>query len=92
VRAEIPGARKEDIKVQVDGNRVTISAETKRDKEEKKGDKVIYRECYEGSSYRSFFLDSDVDEAGADAKYENGMLELTLPKKKGSSAKQVQVK
>jgi HSP20 family protein len=92
VRAEIPGAKKEDIKVQVDGNRVSISAEVKQEKEEKKGDKVICRECYQGSGYRSFTLDSDVDEAQAQAKYDNGVLELTLPKKNGSAAKQLQIK
>lgn len=92
VRAEIPGATKEDVKVQVDGNRVSISAEVKRDKEEKKGDKTLYSECFRGSSYRSFTLDSDVDETRAEAKYENGVLELTLPKKQGRAARQVQVK
>ncbi len=91
VRAEIPGAKKEDIKVEVDGNRVAISAEAKQEKEEKKGDKVICRECYQGSSYRSFTLDSDVDEAKAQAKYDNGVLELTLPKKSGSAARQLKV-
>lgn len=94
VRAEIHGVKKEDIRVQVDGSRISISAENKRQKEEKKGDKVICRECYQGSSYRSFMLDGEVDEAKAEAeaKYDNGVLELTLPKKNGSSAKQLQVK
>jgi HSP20 family protein len=92
VRAEIPGAKKEDVKVQVDGNRVSISAEVRRDKEEKEGDKVICSECYRGSSYRSFTLDSDVDESKAEAKYDSGVLELTLPKKGGSAAKQLQIK
>ncbi len=92
VRADIPGAKKEDIKVNVDGNRVSISAESKQEKEERKGDKVIYRECSQGSSYRSFTLDSNVDEGKAQAKYENGVLELTLPKKNGATAKQLQIK
>jgi len=92
VRAEIPGAKKEDVKVQVDGNRVSISAETRQEKEEKKGDKVICRECYQGASYRSFTLDNNVEEGKAQAKYENGVLELTLPKKNGSTAKQLQIK
>ncbi|MGO8754677.1 MAG: Hsp20/alpha crystallin family protein [Gallionellaceae bacterium] len=91
VRAEIPGVKKEDIKVNVDGKRVSISAESKQEKEEKKGGTVICRECYQGSSYRSFTLDSDVDEAKAQAKYDNGVLELTLPKKNGSTAKQLQI-
>lgn len=92
VRAEIPGVKKDDIKVNVDGNRVTISAEVKQAKEEKKGGKTICSECYEGSSYRSFSLDSNVDESKVQAKYDNGILELTLPKKNGSGARQVQIK
>ncbi len=92
VRAQIPRVKKEDVKVQVDGNRVSISAESKREKEEKEGERVICRECRQGSSYRSFTLDSEVDESQAQAKYENGMLELTLPKKNGSAAKQLEIK
>lgn len=92
IHAEMPGINKEDIKVQVDGNRVSISAETKKEKEEKEGERIICRECYQGSSYRSFALDSDVDETKAEAKYENGMLELTLPKLNGRAAKQITIK
>ncbi|MDQ3186591.1 MAG: Hsp20/alpha crystallin family protein [Pseudomonadota bacterium] len=92
VRAEIPGVKKEDVKVQIDGNRVSISAETRQEKEEKEGERVICRECHQGSIYRSFSLDSDVDEAQAQAKYENGTLELTLPKKIGKTSKQIEVK
>ena len=92
IRAEIPGVHKEDIKVQVDDNRVSISTETKKEKEEKDGERIICRECYQGSSYRSFTLDSTVDETKAEAKYENGILELTLPKLNGSTAKQIIVK
>ncbi|MEQ1743140.1 MAG: Hsp20/alpha crystallin family protein [Candidatus Nitrotoga sp.] len=92
VRAEIPGMKKEDVKVQVDGNRVSISAETKQEKEEKEGERVICRERYQGSSYRSFTLSSDVDESKAQAKFENGVLELTLPKKNGKTSKQLEIK
>lgn len=92
VRAEIPGIKKEDIKIQIDGNRVSISAETKKEKEEKEGDRVLCRECYQGSSYRSFSLDSDVDETKAQAKYENGILELTLPKTSKSTVKHIPIK
>jgi HSP20 family protein len=53
---------------------------------------VICRECHQGSSYRSFTLGSEVDEAKAEAKYENGTLELTLPKKEGKTAKRIEVK
>jgi HSP20 family protein len=92
VRAEIPGVKKEDVKVQVEGNRITISCETKQEKEEKEGERVICRELHQGSSYRSFTLGTDVDETKAEAKYENGVLELTLPKKEGTSARRIEVK
>ncbi len=92
VRAQIPGVKKEDVKVQIDGNRVSISAQTKEEKEEKEGERVICRECHRGSVYRSFSLNSEVDETQAQAKYENGTLELTLPKKNGKTAKQIEVK
>ncbi len=91
VHAEIPGMKKEDVKVQVDGNRVSINAETKQEKEEKAGERVICRECYKGSSYRSFTLGSDIDENKAQAKFENGILELTLPKKIESAAKRLEI-
>lgn len=92
VRAELPGVKKEDIKVNVDGNRVSISAEVKQEKEEKKDDKIICRECYQGAAYRSFALESKVDESKAQARFDNGVLELTLPKKEGNGAKRLQVK
>ena len=91
IRAEIPGVNKDDIKVQVDGNRVSICAETKQEKEEKEGKRVIRHECYQGSSYRSFSLDNNVDETNAQAKYENGMLELTLPKTNERAAKHIEI-
>lgn len=92
VRAEIPGVNKEDIKVEVEGNRVSISAETKKEKEEKEGERVICRECYQGSSYRSFTLNSAVDGVKTEAKYKDGILELTLPKVNGSTTKKITVK
>jgi len=92
VRAEIPGVKKEDVKVQVDGNVVSISAETKQKKEKKENGKVVCSECSRGSSYRSFTLDCNVDEAKSQAKFEDGMLELVLPKKNGATAKQLKIK
>jgi len=91
VKAEIPGVKKEDIKVSIDGNRVSISAEVKEEKEEKKDNKVISSERYYGSVSRNFTLYTDVDQDGAKAKYESGVLVLDLPKKPGGSSKQVTV-
>lgn len=91
VHADLPGVKKEDIRVSVEGNQVTISAEVNK-KEEKKDKNVIYSERYEGKVYRSFSLDCNVDESKAEAKYADGVLELTLPKKTGdNSSKQLTV-
>ena len=85
VRAEIPGVKKEDIKVDIDGSVVSISAEVKEEKkEEKEGGRVIRSERYYGNVSRSFSLGQDLDEKAANAKYTDGVLELTLPKKSGS--------
>jgi len=92
VHADIPGMKKEDIHVSIDGNQVSISAETKMEKEEKKGEKVLRSERYVGKVARSFTLAHDVDEAKADAKYSDGVLELTLPKKAASSARKLAIK
>lgn len=81
VHADLPGVKKEDIDVQVEGNVVRISAENRQEREEKQGEKVIRSERYVGRVSRSFTLGVDVDESAATAKFENGVLELTLPKK-----------
>lgn len=81
VHAEIPGVKKEDIHVNIEGNQVSISAEVKNEKEVKDGEKLLRSERYYGSVSRAFLLAQDVDEGTAAAKYDNGVLELTLPKK-----------
>jgi HSP20 family protein len=90
VHAEIPGVKKEDIEVSIDGNLVTIRAEVKREKEEK-GETMLRSERYYGAMTRSFTLAVDVDESGASAKYADGVLELVLPKKAGSTSRKLQV-
>ncbi len=91
VHAEIPGVKKDDIHVAINGKQVSISAEVKKEKEEKEGEKVLRSERYYGKLYRSFTLDQDVDEATAVAKYTDGVLDLTLPKKKSSEAKKLTI-
>lgn len=91
VKADVPGVRKEDIDVRIDGNQVTISAEVKKEKEEKKDGRVLRSERHYGFASRSFSLACDVDEAKSVAKYENGVLELTLPKKTTTSSKRLPI-
>jgi HSP20 family protein len=91
VHAELPGVKKEDINVSIDGNQVSISAEVKRDREEKQGEKVLRTERYYGKVYRAFALAQDVDQEGANARYENGVLELTLPKKQAAAQRRLAV-
>lgn len=81
IHAEVPGVKKDDIHVTIEGNQVSISAEARRETEKKEGDRVLRSERYYGSSYRSFVLPSDIDEAASEAKYDNGVLELKLAKK-----------
>jgi HSP20 family protein len=91
IKAEIPGVKKEDIKVSVEGNQVSISAEVKKETEEKKGNKVVRSERHYGSVSRSFTLAQEVDQGEAKARYDNGILELALPKKPGGSVKHLTV-
>lgn len=92
VHADIPGVKKEEIHVTIDGNQVSISAEVKKQKEEKDGEKVLRSERYYGKVARSFTLGHDVDESQAEAKYADGVLELTLPKKVASSSRKLTIK
>ncbi len=92
VKAEIPGAKKEDIQVSIEGNQISIAAEVKREKEEKEGRKLVRSERYYGRQYRSFSLAHDIDQAKAEAEYKDGVLQLTLPKKSNGAAKKLTVK
>ncbi len=91
VRADIPGVKKEDIQVDVDANAVTVRAEVKQEKEEKKDEKVIYSERTYGMVSRSFSLPAEVDASGAKAEYKDGVLNLVLPKKAGAQARRLSV-
>ena len=91
INAEIPGVKKEDIHVTVDGNRVSISAEMKQEKEAKEGERVIRCERGYGMASRTFTLTDEVDQEQIQAKYNNGVLELTLPKKPGSARKELPI-
>jgi HSP20 family protein len=91
VLAELPGVKKEDISITINGNEVSVSAEVKQEKVVKNGDTVLCAERFHGTIKRAFSLGQEVDEALAQAKYNEGLLELTLPKKIAAAAKRLAV-
>lgn len=91
IKAEIPGVKREDIDVRVDGNLVTIGAEVRRDHEEKKDGRVLRSERQYGYASRSFSLAVGVDEGRADAKYTDGVLQLRLPKRASAGSRRLSV-
>ena len=91
IRAEIPGVKKDDINISIDGDQVAISAEVKNEKEVKDGEHMLRSERYYGKVQRAFQLGQPVDENAANAKYADGVLELTLPKKAAASAKRITI-
>ncbi|MFZ4539724.1 Hsp20/alpha crystallin family protein [Propionivibrio sp.] len=91
VHAEIPGVKKEDIHVTVEGSQVYIDAEVKNEKEVKEGGKVLRSERYYGRVSRSFALGQEVDDAAVVAKYTNGVLELNLPKRAAAKTRQIAI-
>ena len=90
VTAELPGVRKDDIHVSIDGPQVTLEAEVKQEKETK-DQRLLHTERVFGKVTRSFTLPQEVDEAKAEAKFKDGVLELTLPKKAAAQRKQISI-
>jgi HSP20 family protein len=91
IHAEMPGVKKEDINVEIEGNQVTITAVAKREWEKKEGDKVLRSERYFGNVYRSFTLPAELNEALSEAKYHEGVLELKLVRKAPLGGKKLPV-
>jgi|SRR6266571_2586173 len=97
VLAELPGVKKEEISITINGNEVAVSAEVKQEKvvkhekDVKNGETLLCAERYYGKIQRAFTLGQEVDEATAQAKYNDGVLELTLPKKTVAAAKRLEV-
>ncbi len=94
VKVDLPGIRKDDIHIGIEGARVSINAESKDSSETKdaNGDKVLYSERYSTSYARSFELPAEVTEEGADARFEDGVLTLSLPKRAPTVSKRLAVK
>ena len=91
VQAEVPGVPKEDIHVSIDGNVVSLRAEVRQHDQKTEGEKVLRSERYYGSVARSFQLPADIDAAQAKARYDNGVLTLTLPKKLNNAAQRLNI-
>jgi HSP20 family protein len=91
VLAEIPGVKKDDIQVNVDGDQVSITAEVKREKDVKEGERLVHTERYFGKASRAFRLGYEIDEGKVQAKYNDGVLELTLPKKQTPAAQRITI-
>ena len=91
IKAEIPGVKKEDVKVTVDSGVLSIRGERKQEKEEK--DKKFHRvERYYGSFTRSFTMPDNVDETKIEASFKDGMLNLRIPKTEAAKPKAIEVK
>ena len=91
VTADLPGVKKEDIHVDIDGAQLTLTAEVKREKEAAEGERVLHAERVYGKVSRSFALPQELDEAKAEAKFRDGVLELTLPKKAAAARKAITI-
>jgi HSP20 family protein len=91
VHADIAGVKKEDIHVEIEGNEVQISAEVKRESEKKEGERVLRTERFHGKTARRFALPQEIDETKAEAKYADGVLELSLPKKAAVAGRRVAI-
>jgi len=91
VTADLPGVKKEDIHVDIDGAQLTLTAEVKREKETAEGERVLHSERLFGKVSRSFTLPQELDEAKAEAKFRDGVLELTLPKKAAAARKAIAI-
>ena len=91
VHAELPGVKKEDIHVSIDGAQVTLAGEVKREKDVKEGERLIHTERTYGKVERSFTLPQEIDDAKAEAKFADGVLELKLPKKAAAARKSVTI-
>ncbi|RLG22985.1 Hsp20/alpha crystallin family protein [Methanosarcinales archaeon] len=90
ITAELPGMRKEDVELTISDNVLTISAKREEEKSEEK-ENYLYRERVYSGFQRSIRLPVEVDEERAEAKFNNGVLEVRIPKK-ASEGKRIEIK
>ena len=92
IHSEMPGVKKEDIDVAIEGSQVTITAEVKQEWKKKEGDRTLRNERYFGNIYRGFTLPAELDESACDATYQNGILELKLVRKAAAPGKRLAIR
>ncbi len=90
IKADIPGMKKEDIKIAIENNTLSISGERKEEKEEK-GKNFVKKEKSFGSFMRSFALPHSVDAKGIKAAYKEGVLNVTVPKSEDAKPKEIKI-
>jgi HSP20 family protein len=91
VLADLPGVPKEAIHVTVEGNVVTLRADVKQEDRQTEGEKVLRNERYFGALSRSFQMPVDIDDTASKAKFDNGVLQLTLPKKVAAAGQRLTI-
>jgi HSP20 family protein len=92
ITMDLPGVKKEDINVSIEGARVSVNAEAKLEREVKEGERLLHSERYAASYARSFELPAEVTEEAAEAKFENGVLTLALPKRAPVVSRKLMIK
>ncbi len=90
VRAEVPGVRKEDLKVSLSDSEITIEGRTEHEEEEKRADYYCHEMSY-GEFKRTIELPAEVDAAKAQATMKDGLLEIQLPKAEGAKRREIKV-
>jgi len=90
LKMDLPGIKKEDIKIELNENQLVVSGERKEERKEEKDSRSFYERSY-GSFYRSFALPSTIREGDIRATYDNGVLSIELPKVEAPRSKQIQI-
>lgn len=92
VKAELPGMEKDDVKITVENNYLTIRGDKKHEEEKEDKEQGYYhRECSYGTFQRSIALPNEVDTAKINAEYKNGVLKVTLHKKEEAKPRQIDI-
>lgn len=91
VKLDMPGVPKEAVKISIDGRRITVDAETRKEEEKKDGERLLYRERSSARFSRSFSLPEEVSQSDSSAKMDHGVLTLSLAKRMAKGASQLTV-